>query len=69
MFNKSKTFSVVIGMSNHNISSVCMDNQPIPWIDQIKYLGVKFDASCSLNVNVVSLKRKISASLNSVSQM
>jgi len=57
MFNKSKTFSVAISRtSNHNITSACMDNQPIPWVDQIKYLGVTFDASCSLNVNVVSIK-------------
>jgi len=67
MLNKSKTFSVAIGrMSNHNISAVCMDNQPIPRVDHIKYLGVTFDASCSLNMNVVSFRRTLYASLNSL---
>jgi len=67
MLNKIKTFSVAIGrMRNHNISYVCNDNQPILWVDQIKYLGITFDASCSLNVNVVSIKRKLYASLNSL---
>jgi hypothetical protein len=67
MFNKSKTVSVAIGrMRNHNISSVCMDNQPIPWVEQIKYLGVTFDASCTLNVNVLSIRRKFYTSLNSL---
>jgi len=61
MFNKGKPFSVAISrMSNHNISSICMDSQPIPWVNQIKYLGVTFDASCSLNVNVLSIKRTLS---------
>jgi len=32
----------------------------------IKYLGVTIDASCFLNVNVVSIKRKFYASLNSL---
>jgi len=47
MFNISKRFSVAIGrMNNHIISAVCMDNQPIPRVDHIKYLRVTFDASC-----------------------
>ena len=69
MFNKSKSFSVAIGrVKNRNIPfpSICMDNQPIEWVEQIKYLGVTFDASCTLNVNVVSIKRKFYASLNSL---
>ena len=39
---------------------------PIPWVEQLKYLGVVFNAHGALTVDVASIKRKCYAAVNSV---
>lgn len=67
-FNPNKTVSVAIGkrMSSRNVSNVSIDDQPIPWVDQLKYLGVTFNVNVALTVDVSFIKRKFYAALNSL---
>ena len=57
LFYMSKTVNDAIGhKKSRDISSVCIDNQPIQRVNQFKYFGVTFDVSHNLNVDVLSIK-------------
>lgn len=65
-FNALKTVVMSIG---HNIThkpTLLIAEKPITWVDCCKYLGVLFIARSNLVVNVVPIKRKFYAALNSV---
>ena len=69
VFNSVKTVSVAIGPRPRIISNtrpVNIDKRPIQWVEQFKYLGVTFNAKCTLTVDVLSIKRRFYAALNSL---
>lgn len=69
VFNATKTVSVAIGPRSRNSSanvSVSIGNQPIQWVEQFKYLGVTFNTKCALIVDVLNIKRRFYAALNSL---
>jgi hypothetical protein len=62
-----KTVTVAFGrMRGRCMSSVCVDKQPIPWVDQFYCLGVVFNAHGALTVDVLFTKRQFYAALNSL---
>ena len=67
MFNPAKTISVAIG-NRHccSVAPVYIDSQPIVWVDQLKYLGVVFNTHGAMNVDVMPVKRRFYAALNSI---
>ena len=48
------------------ISSMLLDDVPIPWVNSIKYLGIVLVAGISLHVDCGYIKRKFYASCNSI---
>jgi DMSO/TMAO reductase YedYZ heme-binding membrane subunit len=71
VFNPSKTVCASVSLThNFNLGSVYINNEEIPWVHQFKYLGVTFNARCSLlSVDVTVVKRKFYGALNSVLSM
>jgi hypothetical protein len=67
IFNHKKTVSAVAGhVRSRTLAHVCINNEPIPWVDALKYLGVTFNVRDGLQVDVSYVKRKFYSALNSV---
>mgnify|MGYP003519444986 CR=1 FL=1 len=61
-----KTVIMAVGRNLVHKPSMFIANQSITWVDYCKYLGVSFRARANLVVDVVPMKRRFYAALNSV---
>ena len=66
IFNAKKTVIMAVGRNLVHKPSMFIANQSITWVDYCKYLGVSFRARANLVVDVVPMKRRFYAALNSV---
>lgn len=58
--------SVAVGHTKNHNTSVYLNNEPIPWSHQFKYLGIVFNVRTILQVDLSYIKRKFYAALNSL---
>ena len=58
--------ALCIGRIKHSNESLTLNNEPIPWADKLKYLGITFDAKYCLQVNPINIKKKFYGALNSI---
>ena len=66
IFNPQKTVCVAVNDARTNRVTMYLNNQPIPWVDSFKYLGITFKAKNFHTVDTAYLKRNFYAACNSI---
>jgi len=67
IFNSGKSCCMKVGHKNSaNITNMLLNNVPIEWVDNFKYLGVVFTTGNSLHVDCSYVKRKFYAACNAI---
>jgi len=67
VFNVKKTCCAVIGKHRSVIRRLVLAEQAVPWTDRLRYLGVSFTCSNTLDVDVSPVRRNFYAACNSIS--
>jgi len=65
-FNSSKSMCMVIGRCIATPATMYIDKLPIPWVDEIKYLGIHVLKANKFTVNFDATRRKFFAAVNSI---
>jgi len=66
VFNVKKTCCAVIGKHRSVIRRLVLAEQAVPWTDRLRYLGVSFTCSNTLDVDVSPVRRNLYAACNSI---
>jgi len=66
VFNVKKTCCAVIGKHRSVIRRLVLAEQAVPWTDRLRYLGVSFTCSNTLDVDVSPVRRNFYAACNSI---
>jgi len=67
VFNCDKSVCMKVGGSyKYNISNMILNNNPVNWVDSVRYLGITFRGCGSLRVDCADIKRRFYVACNSV---
>ena len=53
-------------MCYKNVSNLHIGNEPIFWVDKLKYLGVYFDSGKMIKIDILPMMHKFHGSANSI---